>query len=98
MNQFSPNYGPLPMGINYFYPQIIYANKDFFLNSMEYLVNPTDILQTRAKEFSLRLLDEKKVEDEKIKWQLITIAVPILLVIILGLIYQQIRRQKFVKA
>lgn len=97
MNQFSPNYGPLPMGINYFYPDIVYSNKDFFLNAMEYLVNPTNFLQTRAKEFSLRLLDEKKVADEKTKWQLITIAVPILLVIILGFIYQQIRRQKFVK-
>jgi hypothetical protein len=64
---------------------------------MEYLVNPTDILQTRAKEFSLRLLDEKKVAEEKTKWQLVTIALPIILVIIFGLIYQQIRRQRFVK-
>jgi hypothetical protein len=59
------------------------------------LVNPSDILQTRSKEYSLRLLDVKKASEEKTKWQLINIALPIFLIILFGVLYQQIRRQRF---
>jgi gliding-associated putative ABC transporter substrate-binding component GldG len=94
MNQYSSSLGPLPMGMNAF-TRYTYANKDFFMNCMDYLVNPSDILQTRSKEFTLRLLDPKKAVDEKTKWQLINIALPIILIVLFGLLYQQMRRQKF---
>ena len=94
MNQYSPKTGPLPMGTNVF-THYTYANKEFFLNCLDYLVNPTDILKTRAKQFTLRLLDPKKASEEKTQWQLINIALPIILIIILGVIYQQFRRYRF---
>ena len=93
-NPVSPQYGPLQMGSNVF-TRYTFANKDFFLNAMEYLVNPTDILQTRAKQFSLRLLDPRRTEAEQTRWQLVNIALPILLVVIAGFIYQQWRRKRF---
>ena len=93
-NPVSPQYGPLQMGANVF-TRYTFANKDFFLNAIEYLVNPSDILQTRAKQFSLRLLDPRRTEAEQTKWQLVNIAVPILLVVLTGLIYQAIRRKRF---
>ncbi|MBL7726210.1 MAG: Gldg family protein, partial [Dinghuibacter sp.] len=55
-NFMSPQRGPLPMGVtalNVFNPSASFqfANKDFFLNSIEYLVNNTGIPATRAKNF-----------------------------------------------
>ncbi|MFL5740485.1 MAG: gliding motility-associated ABC transporter substrate-binding protein GldG [Flavisolibacter sp.] len=94
MNQYSQSSGPLEMGTNVF-TRYTYANKEFFMNCVDYLVNPTDILQTRSKQFVLRLLDPKRVEAEKSQWQLVNIALPILLVVIFGLIYKQIRRYQF---
>ncbi|MFN2456593.1 MAG: gliding motility-associated ABC transporter substrate-binding protein GldG [Chitinophagaceae bacterium] len=94
MNQYSQFDGPLPMGYNLYIRQT-FANKNFFVNSLEYLVNPTDILQTRSKEYSLRLLDPKQVNENKNKWQLINIALPIALIILFGLIYQQLRKRKY---
>lgn len=94
MNQYSPTSGPLPMGTNVF-TRYTYANKDFFTNCLEYLVNPSDILQTRSKQYSLRLLDPRKTEEKKTMWQLINIVLPILLIILFGLIYQQIRKRKY---
>ncbi|HEU4472578.1 MAG TPA: gliding motility-associated ABC transporter substrate-binding protein GldG [Flavisolibacter sp.] len=94
MNQFSNNTGPLQMGQN-LYTNYTFANKDFFLNAMDYLVNPTDILQTRAKEYTLRLLDPRRTSAERTKWQVINIVLPVLLVILFGFIYQQVRRQQF---
>jgi ABC-type uncharacterized transport system involved in gliding motility auxiliary subunit len=94
MNPYSPSTGPLPMGTNVF-TRYTYANKEFFLNCLDYLVNPTDILKTRSKQFTLRLLDPKKTSEERAKWQLINIALPIILIIIFGIIYQQFRRYRF---
>ncbi|MCW3073195.1 MAG: hypothetical protein JWP69_264 [Flaviaesturariibacter sp.] len=97
MNQFSPSMGPLPMGMNLF-TRYTYANKDFFTNSLEYLVNPSDILQTRAKEYTLRLLDPKRVEEERTKWQAINIVLPIALIIGFGTLFQYLRRRKYATA
>lgn len=93
-NQYSSTTGPLPMGTNVF-TRYTYANKEFFTNCLEYLVNPTDILQTRSKEYTLRLLDPKRVSEQKTLWQLVNIALPILLIIIIGFLYQQIRKNRY---
>ena len=94
MNQYSEFNGPLPMGMN-LYTQYTYANKDFYMNALEYLVNPTDILQTRAKEFTLRLLDPKRTKEEKTKWQIINIGLPIAIIILFGLLYHYTRKQRY---
>jgi hypothetical protein len=72
-----------------------FANRDFLLNCLEYLTGKSTIIQTRNKEIVLRLLDTQKVDSERTKWQLINIALPIVLVIIFGIIYQQLRRYSF---
>ncbi len=94
LNSYSQQSGPLEMGTNLFINHT-FANKEFFNNCIEYLVNPSDILQTRSKEYTLRLLDPKRVINEKLKWQLINMATPIVLIFIIGLIYQQIRKYIF---
>jgi ABC-2 type transport system permease protein len=94
MNLVSQQYGPMPMGYN-FYTNYTFSNKEFFANCLEYLVNPSGILETRAKDFTLRLLDLKKVKEQKATWQFINIAFPVLLVILFGFIYQQVRRKKY---
>jgi gliding-associated putative ABC transporter substrate-binding component GldG len=94
MNLVSPQYGPLPMGYN-FYTNYTFSNKEFFTNCLEYLVNPSGILETRAKDFTLRLLDLKKVKEQKTTWQFINIALPVLIIILFGFIYQKIRKEKY---
>ncbi len=94
MNQFSETSGPLPMGMNVF-TRFTFANKEFFVNSLEYLVNPSGILETRAKDFTLRLLNPKKVKQEKTFWQLLNIALPVLLVILVGYLFQWSRKRKY---
>lgn len=96
-NQYSQFTGPLPMGMNVF-TRYTYANRDFFTNALEYLVNPSDILQTRSKEYTLRLLDPRRVSEEKTTWQLVNIALPIVLVILFGLLYQQLRKRRYTRA
>ncbi len=96
LNQVSESIGPLPMGMNK-YTKIQYANKDFFLNCTEYLADKNNILDARAKDYTLRLLDEKKIAGERSLWQMINIVAPILLVCLFGAGYQWWRKRKYTK-
>jgi gliding-associated putative ABC transporter substrate-binding component GldG len=88
-----------PMGVNQFTLGTNYeyqfANRDFIMNCLEYLLNDATIMETRNKDFVLRILDTKKVNEQKTFWQLINIAIPVLLVLLSGFIYQQIRKRKY---
>jgi ABC-2 type transport system permease protein len=93
-NVVSQKDGPLPMGENQ-YTQYKYANQDFIINCIEYLTNPSGILETRAKDYSLRLLDPKKVDSGKLQWQILNILVPMGMIILFGIVYQAVRRRKY---
>ncbi len=93
-NQVSSTAGPLPMGSlpleNY-----RFANREFFLNSMDYLVSNNNLFESRNKDFVLRLLDKTKVEEQKNMWQAINIGLPVALVVIIGLLFQWRRKKKY---
>jgi ABC-2 type transport system permease protein len=59
------------------------------------MVNTSAIMETRNKDIVLRLLDSKKINAQKSTWQFINIALPVLLVILAGFIYQQLRKRKY---
>jgi ABC-2 type transport system permease protein len=94
INQVSEVIGPLPMGTNK-YTKVGYANKDFFLTCTEYLANKNNILDAKAKDYTLRLLDAKKVEDKRSFWQILNLLVPISLVCLFAVIYQWWRKRKY---
>ena len=96
LNQVSEKIGPLPMGMNK-ESKIQYANKDFFLNCTEYLADKNNILDARAKDYTLRLLDIQKTEAQRSFWQMINIVAPILLVFLFGLCYQWWRKRKYTR-
>jgi gliding-associated putative ABC transporter substrate-binding component GldG len=99
LNDVSAKEGPLPLGVNLFTAgsqyEYEFANRDFLLNCMEYLVNNPALIETRNKDIVLRLLDTQKVQEKKILWQFINIGLPVLLVIIAALVYQQVRKSKY---
>jgi len=93
-NAVSQKEGPLTMGRN-MYTGYQYANKDFFLNCLEWLTDRSGILELRGKDYSLRLLDKKKVEEERTVWQLLNIGLPVGLVLIFAVIYQYLRKRRY---
>lgn len=76
----------------YFIP---FANRNFIMNCLEYFTNKPGIIETGNKEIVLRLLDATKVKEQKTTWQFVNIGLPILLIIIAGFIYQQIRKRRY---
>lgn len=93
-NEVTQTKGPLAMGLlgmeNY-----RFANREFFLNSIDYLVSNNNLFVARNKEFVLRLLDKKKLQEHRLEWQLINIGLPILFVVILGSAFQWRRKKRY---
>jgi len=94
MNVVTQQEGPLYMGMHQF-NKYQYANKDFFLNCLEYLTNSTGILEARSKDYTLRLLDTTKVEEKRGYWQFLNIGIPVLLVSLFGLLFVWLRKRKY---
>jgi len=85
---------PDMLGINYI-ERYIYGNKDFAMNCVEYLCDQNGLIATRAKEVKLRPLDDQKVGDNRVQWQLLNMIVPLLLLYIFSGIYFFIRNRKY---
>ena len=85
---------PLALGYDK-YSRQLFANKDFLLNCVEYLIDDNNLIDARNREIKMRLLDKAKVLEEKTKWQIITFVFPLLLILIFGLIYNYRRKKKY---
>ncbi|OFY13443.1 MAG: gliding motility-associated ABC transporter substrate-binding protein GldG [Bacteroidetes bacterium GWE2_42_24] len=96
-NQFDRKRGvPLPVGYDQDTRQT-FGNRDFLLNAMDYLVDDSRLITIRSRELKIRLLDRKKIESEKLKWQIINVVVPVVLVVILGMIIGLMRQRRYGK-
>ena len=93
-NVVTQTQGALPMGTQQF-ENYQFANREFLLNAMDYLTGDAGILETRNKDFTLRLLDKNKIEEQKTIWQIINIIVPILLILMIGVFIQWQRKKKY---
>ena len=93
-NVVTQSQGALTMGTQQF-ENYQFANKEFLLNCLDYLVGNAAIIETRNKDFTLRLLDKTKVREQKTMWQLFNVIIPVLLVFIFTLTLQYQRRKKF---
>lgn len=87
---------PYPLGQDRITGQL-YGNRDFILNCINYLVDENNIIELRSRELKQRLLDRGRLKTEKIKWQIINIFGPVLIVIIAGLIYAWLRKRIYTR-
>lgn len=85
---------PLPLGVDRFLGSV-FANKDFVLHSVDYLMDEKGVIMARAKEIQLRPLDKLRLKEERLKWQVINLAAPLILVFCFGIARYYIRKKKY---
>jgi ABC-2 type transport system permease protein len=85
---------PVDLGYDKYMRQT-FSNKTFLLNCINYLLDDEGLLQLRAREVKLRLLDRKKIANHETKWKMINIALPLGLLIVFGLIQFYFRKRKY---
>lgn len=83
-----------PLGFNP-YERYKFANKEFLMNCIEYLIDDNGIITARGKEVKLRMLNTVKAEQEETKWQIINVGLPVVLLILFGVAYHWWRRRRY---
>ncbi len=87
---------PYPLGYDR-YTRQTFGNKEFILNVIDYLTGNSDLMQVRSRDIKLRLLDKTKINNQRLKWQIINTILPILVIIILGIIFILLRKRKYTR-
>lgn len=94
-NEFDPQNGrPLPLGFDY-YTKLTYANKDFLMNTIAYMLQDDGLILSRNKEVVLRPLNKQKIAKERFKWQLINMLLPIVFLLLFGWLWHILRKRKY---
>lgn len=88
---------PLPLGFDRFSAdRHVFANKEFILNAVDFLLDENGVITARNKEVRLRPLDTLRLRDERLTWQVLNLAGPLVLVGLLGSVWYLWRRRRFV--
>lgn len=92
-------YPMYPLGYNRFpeqgQPRVEWDNKEFLLNAMNYLLDDDALISVRSRAIELRQLNDAKIELEEFRWKFINVALPIILIMGLGVLQFFMRRRKY---
>lgn len=72
-----------------------YGNKDFLINSINYLLDDNGLINIRSKNVELPLLDERKVTEKYTTSQVITVGIPLVLLVVFGFVFTYIRKLRY---
>jgi ABC-2 type transport system permease protein len=95
-NSLDPKGRPLELGFDYF-TRASYGNKEFLLNTVNYLLDDDGLINIRSKEIALPFLDVQKTAEDLPKWQALTLGLPLVFLAIFGFLFYYLRKQKYAK-
>lgn len=85
---------PMELGLNKWTNQR-YGNKEFLLNTVNYLLDDTGLINIRSKTVKIDFLNKEKAFKETSKWQLINILFPLVLLTLFGFTFNYFRKKKY---
>jgi len=84
-----------PLGYDKYAGKVIYDNKEFLRNVVNHLLDESSMISVRSRSITLRSLNGDKIQNEKLFWQYIALAIPLSLVVLLAFIILRFRRIKY---
>lgn len=85
---------PQPLGFDPI-SNYTFANEDLLLNMLAYLTDENGLIRARNKEIKIRPLDKEKIVAEKLKWQVINLVLPVVLIIAFGAVRSWRRKKRY---
>jgi len=64
---------------------------------MNYLTDDSGLISIRSRELKLRMLDRTKTENDRFKWQIVNVGLPVLLVLLFGIVQSYLRKKRYAK-
>ncbi len=94
-NDSNPRTGnPQQLGLDPF-TNYTFANEEFLLNSMAWLVDENGLIKARSKEVKIRPLNKERIRTEKTRWQVINLVLPLVVLMVYGTLLMYLRKRKF---
>ena len=72
-----------------------FGNKDFLLNSVDYLLYDVGLMKLRNKSLQIRMLDKQKAFKERTFWQFFNVVLPLILLFVFGFVFNYLRKRKY---
>lgn len=85
---------PLELGFDK-WSNFMFGNKEFLLNSVNYLLDDNGLINIRSKEVRLPMLDKEKVHENYSRTQMLTVALPIVILGLFGFVFTYLRKKKY---
>lgn len=85
---------PLELGFDKWTNQF-YGNKEFLLNTVNYLLDDTGLINIRTKNVAIPFMDPAKIVEQRSKWQYINLLLPLVILGLFGLLNAQLRRRRY---
>lgn len=91
---------PMPIALGYDpqFRRVLYDNKEFLMNCMNYLLDDQSLISVRSRTIELRKLAAEEIDSSKTKLKLINTVAPIAVVIVFGVTRYFGRRRKWTRA
>ncbi|AEA44395.1 GldG family protein [Fluviicola taffensis] len=77
---------------------LIYGNQEFIQNMVDYMMGDNSVLDIRSKQIDIHPINKEKVKDQRIKYILINVALPSLLVILFAILLFYLRKRRFARS
>ena len=87
---------PMELGFDR-YTGTTYGNKEFLLNAVNYLLDDSGLIDIRSKEISIAFLDTEETAATREQWQLINIALPLLILALGAFGFHSFRKKRYLK-
>ena len=86
---------PLPLGYDRNARRVVFDNKDFLMNCVNYLLDDEALISLRSRTIELRKLDQMAVVKDRGFWQGLNMVIPLILVALLGIVNGVLRKRKY---
>lgn len=85
---------PLPLGMDKL-TQEQFGNEQFIRNTLDYLLDDSNLMSLRNRNIESRLLDRQRITEEKNKWQMLNLILPLVIIGLLGGLFFWLRKKRF---
>ncbi|MDG1264146.1 MAG: gliding motility-associated ABC transporter substrate-binding protein GldG, partial [Flavobacteriaceae bacterium] len=72
-----------------------YSNKQFFKNTIHYLIGEDNLLRLRSREIKIAILDSEKVNSKGSFWTYFSVFSPLIFLFIIGLFFNWFRNKSY---
>ncbi len=94
-NQMQGN-RPLELGFDKM-TNTFYGNKEFLLNTVNYLLDDSGLINIRTRQIAVPFLDPQKTVEQRTKWQILNLLLPLGLLGVFGVAFTFYRKRKYTR-